>query len=138
MTMIPKARDFSRRLKLTLFLGAVAGIGLALYFMNASNPAGLLDGGKSTAETSDSSQAITRIAALQASPPPVMLLDNWAVLLHGKAYPILQHGDKFYASVNGQQIPLKAGTLLTKNGQRYRYTGHGMVPITAPSPTING
>ncbi len=113
---IPQAKDFAKRFKWSI-IGSIALLFVAIVFL--INYSSIIHDAPQEQETTDSSQAAASIKNLGAQDVPIILLDNWAVIIDGKRYSIYQKGDQRFVQIDGKNIPLEAGQRVTKDGQDY-------------------
>lgn len=113
---IPQAKDFAKRFKWTI-IGSIALLFVSIVFL--INYSSIIHDAPQSQENTDSSQAAASIKNLGAQDVPIILLDNWAVIIDGKKYSIYQHGDEKFFQIDGKNIPLEAGQKVSKDGQEY-------------------
>lgn len=126
MELIPKAYDFAARFKWAIILSIAGLCILTIVLINYSS---LSDHNSAPETKSNSEEAIASIKTLDTQNTPIILLDNWALLLNGKKYLVYKQDDQIFANIEGQKTALKDGEIIYKNGKAYMYKDGKLIPL---------
>jgi type IV secretory pathway VirB10-like protein len=77
------------------------------------------------------------ISAIDAKKEPIILLQNWAIVIDGKSYPVFQKGSIVYAKVNNKKVALQNGAIVYRNGQPYTWENGHLVPMNKDITTAH-